>query len=254
MDELFREARLKIQRAVKHINDLNMILGQFSNRQTHEVIVEHDPNGGDDTLKVRASETLPDSFALTLGDALHNLRSSLDYVISEIEFATVKSRSKYTRFPVGQSRDDLKARINKGLEERIPKNVIDCIVESIQPYPDGNGDFIYSLNDLDIADKHRLLIAKMEYKFVDGIVLVDEQGKEFRVPQWQVVNDLIATHRIPGAKNTYVKKQGYAVFEVLFGQGLPFAGFVIVPALRKLTHAVLDTIKEIDHWFRMSQL
>ena len=107
MPEVFKEAKLKVQRAVKHINDLNVILGEFSKRQTHEVIIEHDPNGGDDLLKVRATETLSDPFSLTLGDALHNLRTSLDYAIAEIEFTKTGRRSDYTRFPVDQSKDAL---------------------------------------------------------------------------------------------------------------------------------------------------
>ncbi len=178
MNPLFHDAKLKIQRAVKHINDLNSILAEFSNRKTHEVVVDHDADGGDDVLHVVAGEMLPDSFSLTLGDALHNLRASLDYVIGEIEFSTTGARNKYTRFPVDETRDTLIDRIEGGLAKRIPKQVIDCIVEGIQPYKRGAGDFIFSLNEIDIEDKHRILIAKMEYKYVSGIVLVDEQGKE----------------------------------------------------------------------------
>jgi len=253
MSAVFREAKLKIQRAVKHINDLNVILGEFSKRQTREVLVEHDPNGGDDILKVRATETLPDSFSLTLGDALHNLRTSLDYVIAEIEFTFIGSRSDYTRFPVDQSMDALKARLEGGLAKRAPKQVIDCIVESVQPYTGGNGDFICSLNDLDIEDKHRLLIAKTEFKHVNGIVLIDDQGKETRIATWQIRNNLVASHLLKGLRQSKVKDHGIASFEVLFGDALPFAGYTIVPAMRKLTHAVAATVNEIEYWFLRSQ-
>jgi len=254
MPEVFKEAKLKIQRAVKHINDLNVILGEFSKRQTHEVIIEHDPNGGDDLLKVRATETLPDSFSLTLGDALHNLRTSLDYAIAEIEFTQTGRRSDYTRFPVDQSRDALIARLEGGLAKRAPKQVIDCIVETIQPYTGGNGDFICSLNDLDIEDKHRLLIAKTEFKYIEGITLIDDEGEETRIPTWQVRNDLVASHPIPGLRNSKVENHGQASFEVLFGDTLPFAGYTIVPAMRNLTHAIARTLNEIEYWFHMSQI
>lgn len=254
MPEIFREAKLKIQRAVKHINDLNAILSDFAERKTHEVVVEHDPNGGDDLLKVRATETLPDSFSLTLGDAFHNLRTSLDYIVAEIEFATVGSRSDYTRFPVDQSRDALKRRLEGGLAKRIPEQVINCIVESVQPYTGGNGQFLCSLNDLDIEDKHRFLITKTEFKYVDGIILVDDQGKEIPLDTWQVRDNLVASHIRDGLRNSHVKNHGRASFEVLFGDGLPFAGYTIVPAMRNLTKAVLATVGEIEYWFRMSQM
>ncbi len=254
MDPLFHGARLKIQRAVKHINDLNVILTEFSQRRTHEVIVEHDPNGGDDLLKVRAIEILPDSFSLTLGDALHNLRASLDYVIAEIEFTFNGTRSDYTRFPIDQSRDALIGRLDGGLAKRTPKQVIDCIVQTIQPYTGGNGDFICSLNNLDIEDKHRLLIAKTEFKYIDGILLVDDKGKEIRIGTWQLRNDLVAAHRPAGLRNSKVEDHGKASSEVLFGDGLPFAGLTIVPALRKLTKLVAATVDEIEYWFRMSHM
>jgi hypothetical protein len=74
MAELFAESQLKIERAMKHIDDLSSMLTAFAQGYAHEVFIEHDPNGGGDVLKVRQG-ILPTEFLLTLGDALHNLRS-----------------------------------------------------------------------------------------------------------------------------------------------------------------------------------
>jgi hypothetical protein len=98
---LFREAGLKIERVKKHITDLDLIERNFleSEEKSYEVFIEHDANGGDDLLKVKAVARLPDSYALTLGDAIHNLRTSLDYIMNDIEFVHTGKRSPYTKFP-----------------------------------------------------------------------------------------------------------------------------------------------------------
>ena len=42
MPELFRGARLKIERSKKHIDDLNAIQKEFIEGESHEAFIEHD--------------------------------------------------------------------------------------------------------------------------------------------------------------------------------------------------------------------
>jgi hypothetical protein len=255
MEEMFKEARLKIERANKHINDLNLILGEFTKRKTHEVIIEHDPHGGDDVLKVKAIQSLPADFVLTLGDAIHNLRTSLDYVMNDIEFITVGKRTTHTKFPAWcETRDALVAAVNGGLKEKAPKQVIDCIVEDIQPYKRGNGRFLFDLHDLDIEDKHRLLITKSEFSMVDGITIENDAGKELNIGTWLVVYGKVAAFPLNGWRNAKVKNQGLPSYSVRFGETLPFALDPVIPTMKQLSILVSGTIDEIEYWFRISQI
>jgi len=80
MAELFKGARLKIKRAEEHINNLSQMISAMTNRKNHVVLIDRDPETGDNFLKVGHIEFLPDTFPLILGDALHNLRAALDYM------------------------------------------------------------------------------------------------------------------------------------------------------------------------------
>ncbi|WP_058185270.1 hypothetical protein [Terracidiphilus gabretensis] len=253
MDILFKEARLKIERAKKHINDLNRLFGDFVNDNTYLVFIDHDPNGGDDLLKVKGTKNLTDSFVLVLGDALHNLRTALDYAINEIEFIIGNKRTKYTKFPIHDTKDGLVVAINGGLKKKVPEQVIDCIVDIIQPYKRGNGDAIWCLDELDIEDKHRLLIASTELRFVSGISIEDDKGL-YLVDDWLVVPGKIASHPIRGAKNPKVKDQGKATYRVLFGQESSFGTADIILTLHRLTLVVALALDELERAFRLSQI
>lgn len=214
MSELFHEARLKIERAKEHINYLNLIAGDFAETKSHEVFIEHDPEGGDDLLKVRAG-LIPDDFSLILGDAAHNLVAALDYTVNEIEFHTRGFRSKYTKFPMYETRDALKAAVNGGFKEKAPEQVIDCIVDVVQPYLGGDNAILYCLHTIEMEDKHRLLIPKLELKFVEGIVIENDAGVEIPIPIWLVVDQKIALQPIKGCRNAKVK--GVRDIEVAIG-------------------------------------
>jgi len=192
MTKPFKEARLKIERAKEHINHLNLIARNFAETKSHEAFIEHDPEGGDDLLKVRAG-LLPEDFALVLGDAAHNLITALDYAINEIEFEVRGFRSKYTKFPMYETRDALKGAVNGGFKEKAPEQVIDCIVDIVQPYLGGYNAILYCLYTIEMEDKHRLLIPKLEMKFVDGIILENDAGVEIPVSTWLIVDEKIAS-------------------------------------------------------------
>ncbi len=254
-EELFREARLKIKRAKEHVNDLNRLFAEFSRRKTHEVFVEYDPDAGCDFLKVRATETLGDDFVLILGDALHNLRTSLDFAMNEIEFRTIGERTPYTKFPASYtSRNSLINAVNGGLKEKAPKEVIDCIVDIVQPYKGGRGHAIWGLHEIDIEDKHRLLIANTELQFIRGICIEDDAGMEHAIGDWLVVPGKVASYPITGNRNVKVKDEGNVTYTVSFGHGMPFSGYGVIKVTRALVEEVESVLKEIEYWFRLSMV
>lgn len=255
MEDLFREARLKIERAKKHINHLNLIAGAFAETKSHEVFIEHDPEGGDDLLKVRAG-LLPEDFSLVLGDAAHNLAAALDYTINEIEFYTLGYRSKYTKFPMYDARDALIAAVNGGFKQKAPKQVIDCIVDVIQPYLGGDNAILYGLHVIEMEDKHRLLIPKLELKFVEGIVIEDDAGVEIPIPTWLVVDEKIAAQAIKGCRNAKVKDHGKPTVKIMLTnpviQGFGFSPLILTMQL--MAKRTEDAVNEIEYWFRMSRI
>ncbi len=254
MTELFAETRLKIKRAKEHINHLDLMAREFAETKSHEAFIEHDPGGGDDLLKVRAG-LLPEGFSLVIGDAAHNLIAALDYTINEIEFRVRGFRSKYTKFPMYDTRDALKAAVNGGFKEKAPEQVIDCIVDIIQPYLGGNNAILYCLHAIEMEDKHRLLIPKLELKFVDGIVIENDAGIEIPISTWLVVDKKIADQPIKGCRNAKVKNHGKADVKIMFTdvviKGLGVSP--LIPTMHLMAKRTEEAIAEIERWFILSR-
>ncbi len=62
MPDIFYESKLKVQRALQHIHDLNQINTRFIEGCPYEVFIEHDAHGADDLLKVKARIISPTRF------------------------------------------------------------------------------------------------------------------------------------------------------------------------------------------------
>jgi hypothetical protein len=99
---------------------------------------------------------LPVSLALLLGDVVHNLRSTLDHLAVALVSAAGGTPDKYVSFPVF---DSLKA-YNDLSRDRLKGVSQYCLqtIDNMQPYKQGFGHWAWQLHQLDIIDKHRLLL------------------------------------------------------------------------------------------------
>jgi hypothetical protein len=75
----FESSRLKIDRAKKHISEVEQIITALPDNAV--ATVEINPNGGNEVLKhdIRDRNKIINNIALVLGDAIHNLHSALDH-------------------------------------------------------------------------------------------------------------------------------------------------------------------------------
>ena len=249
MKPSFREAYLKIERANKHVHDLEGYVREFATSDHCTILIEHDPNGGDDTLKLESTQTIPEDFLLVLGDAIHNLRSALDYGMH----AASTVWDEHTKFPFrGETRDELIAAINGGLKQKAPKEVIDIIVDVIQPYKRGNGHALWCLHQLDIEDKHRLLIANTKLMFIQGVSCEDEAGQKFTIPDWLIVPNATPVRRLEGHRNIKITDKGKSALTIIFGDGMPLQGSAILPMLGQMTILVNHAVELMETAFAIA--
>src|SRR5688572_11387500 len=165
---IFHSAKLKIERANKHINDLNNLINSFVASDFYRFHVEVDSNTGDNLLKLEFTDFMPSEGVLILGDAVHNLHSALDLMICEIVLKSGKTPDNATKFPFHGKRQEVIGQINSGKIKAAGPIVRDLIVDMIKPYRGGN-DLLYGLHDLDILDKHRLLIVVIAVVSLTGV-------------------------------------------------------------------------------------
>jgi len=241
MTNLFHGARLKLERAKHHINDLKDRGERFARDNPHEITIKNDMETGDDFIYITPAQPLPTELLLILGDAIHNMRSALDHAWN----ATLFDREKFTRFPIRETEEALKNATN-GAKQNAPKEVIDFIENTVQPYDGGKGDAIWQLDCLDVVDKHKLLIAHIEYRTVTGVKAIDEAGCNFEIPEWLLVHGHIARYRCIGHKNVQVTDNGNVTIRVVFGKGMPFESAFVIPLLRNLLLFVSGTLDALE--------
>ena len=157
-DERLALIRIKIERAKEHIDDLKPVVDAFRFSLTQPDVIgsKSDPQTGELTFYIIDLPKAPATLSTISGDALHNLRSSLDHLAHQLVLVAGKKPTLRTSFPIFESATKYKAK-SPGKVEGMRKDAIDAI-DAIKPYKGGN-DTLWLLNKLNNIDKHRLLIA-----------------------------------------------------------------------------------------------
>lgn len=244
-------ARLKVERAKKHIAEMNEEISRFCDAHLHIPFIEHDPDGPGDLLKIGEHYEGLDSISMILGDVIHNLRCALDLAISDIERTKCGKNAKYTKFPVYESRNEFVAAIKGGLEQKVPWHIFNRLLVDIQPYRGGYGESLVHLHNLDIEDKHRGLLDTTYFGDISGIRIRLDDGREVELGNWRLVRDRVAAHCITGNRNVQITNEGNATFDIKFGEGLPFDGESIVPTCTQLSQFVSGIVEELARIMRV---
>jgi hypothetical protein len=139
-DSIFSGSRSKIRWAKEHLKNLHDRWRVFETG-TYLISVKQDAETGDDFLELDTSHIIPDDFLLITGDVIHNLMAALDYAMNDVEFAAINTRRRHTKFPVRNTKDELIATVNGGLKDKAREQVKNFIINDVQPYNGGNGNF-----------------------------------------------------------------------------------------------------------------
>ena len=97
--------------------------------------------------------------ALMIGDAIHNARSALDILLCDIARLRGKSTDN-VKFPITQTKEDLRKRLLKSPFPRLGTDVSDAIMKT-KPFRNGGNAVLRVLHEYDIIDKHELLLPSM---------------------------------------------------------------------------------------------
>jgi hypothetical protein len=243
----FTASRLKIERAKHHINDLHQRMLDFAT-DVHVLSIYHDAQQGCDVLQVRITKSLPLEFAAVIGDALHNLKSALDIAINSIIGDRLKSFDSYSRFPIRETREAVEAAVNGALIKKASKAVTSFIVDSVKPYRGGN-DAIWALHNLNILDKHRLLLPVMQLQAILDIGAEDDRGCKVPIGTWLITKWRTAYYPCFGMSNVKITNQGKAALTIFFDNGLPMEGQSVLPTLLQLAELVTGVIDGIEEVF-----
>lgn len=157
----------KLDRAEQHLQALAKAIEDFIATDPYAVDRRFDADGADHVYFFSKFTDPPDCIGLLVGDAVHNLRTSLDHIVfslaqkgADAEGVTMKSGAqRSTQFPVTSSTDHFEKQIGLHRLTHVAPEA-KAVIERLQPYrlsstPDRT--WISILNALDATDKHRTI-------------------------------------------------------------------------------------------------
>jgi hypothetical protein len=194
------ELSVKLQRAQEHIMTLLVEnTDQYFNEKPYEITIEPDDETGlAHTAYISFVEPLPPTFAIRIGEALYQLRSTLDHTVTML--SDVRPDSRATEFVITDDRESFdgigKPRLSKRLDA-IQAPGARSFIEAVQPFNERSGDpvdnALWVLHELFMADKHRRLLLTQaashgsrrvpiysgvrEIHFTSGALLPDDRNR-----------------------------------------------------------------------------
>jgi len=148
----------KLERAKKHIVDLEPEWRSFCASGGYSISFKDDVDKRERSYYLAVAQDIPPIISLIAGDAIQNLRSSLDHLAHHLVAIGTGQTGPFTRvyFPICESATEYKTespRKIKGMRQ----DAIDAI-DAIEPYRGGAGHTLWQLHRLNNIDKHRLLL------------------------------------------------------------------------------------------------
>lgn len=147
------EAKIKLERAKAHIGELDRNAKEFLASSPFSIEIEE--KNGDLVHRVRIQKTIPREWAAIVGDAVHNIRSALDYMTWQLILRNGSNPSKNTCFPIGLKKSGYGKQLRYSLSGA--SVMAKKYIRRLKPYPGGN-HILTQIHALDICDKHHLAL------------------------------------------------------------------------------------------------
>ena len=242
--------------AEHHLDLIKKSIGEFIDSDPCPIITEGYPERGIYNARLIYPKKLPfRMISLMIGDCVHNMRSSLDYIAWELAGYDITDTT--TMFPIFETAAEFK---EKGIR-RIKKLPSDAqtAIERLQPYNTRYGGdclALKAIHNLDIADKHKLLTVAIA--ITEEVVAKPSPSRVTGKIRWGmrvfedarlVHNAVIATYSI-SPPIPYVEVNFKVTPQVQFGKipGFPKHAFVL-PNLELMLNSVDTAIKRLTPFF-----
>lgn len=181
---------------------------------------EIDPVTNEASFKT-VTKALPEDLSAAIGDAVHNIRSALDLMASELVRAATGS-DKGVYFPFAPSRTALETQIKEKKFDRAGTDA-SVLLRRYAPYRGGNS-VLRAIHDLDIIDKHKSLLPDAMWSAnVIRITISEKDG--IKVPIASIHPNAISS------------------FRLVFATDGPLSGTEVVPMLREMLSLAAEILE-----------
>jgi hypothetical protein len=237
----FANAILKIERANKHIADIEQRLRTSSD--TYGPMMHIDMQTGEKFLDyILSDRKLRPDIALIVGDALHNLQCALDIAwCAAVRVLYPQANSRWLKFPIFKTRHQLESTLTESRKIPSSSPLFDLIVNRVKCYEGGDTDLL-ALHDLDIDDKHHLLIPMLTVTGVEGVEVEHEDGT---INRYEIMLVPPNSYRTTVPLESKIKNHGEVRFEVTFGEGTPLEGVEVIPTLKRFSRKTSRIVRAL---------
>ncbi|HIF9115501.1 TPA: hypothetical protein ACX6O9_000063 [Photobacterium damselae] len=168
-EAMVSSALLKIKRAEKHYSELANLL---ATRKAYRYFVETNFKTGMRATFSKKDQGVVDEAAVIIGDVVHNLRAAIDHIYWDCtsEFAKSDGERRNIQFPITSNKEAFDKSIRPGLPVRVSELFADALGE-LKPYRENGNNLLCAIHDLDVMDKHKLLIPTGNFTKITSAVL-----------------------------------------------------------------------------------
>lgn len=244
--------------AKKHVHNFEAAVDSFRESNPHSIRRSHDVQAGQYVYYVEAVPVVPDDLSFMLGDAIHNLRSTLDHLACALVIASGSEPNSKTAFPIFDTPEAF-SEMSRGKVPGLGKMALETL-DRVQPYKKGWGNWAWQLHKLDIIDKHRLLLTvstipvarsilpSEKTAYNNGKTIIGPTSLFFRqmvlADSAPVIETVKAGHelaRFPASEE--YEKVGFA-FDIAIDEAEVVKGMPTFLLLRKFSSEVLNVIND----------
>ena len=247
--EAWRGIWIKTERAKEHILDLQRRVDGFMRRRPYSIFIDRDPATGHHVIRAHVTEEPPIWWGAIAGDAVHNLRSALDLMISQLILANGALPDALSGFPIAGSAaeyEELRPLRLRGVAPEIAGRV-----DALRPYRGGN-DLLWRMQQLDTQDQQLALrpVGAAAKAYIDVISGLDFPNTPLTIspgyPNRVVFpvesgTELARVFRKHLPSQLEVKDQG--AFYIAFGEPQALAGAPLMPTLNTLVRVTENTLR-----------
>ena len=195
-------------------------------------------------IELHIEARTPPQLSLVLGDAIHNLRASLDLMVGDLIRRANGEPDKHARFPFEKSAQQFE-RYRKGQLSTLCPKVFDVLCDVVKPYDEGGDELLCALHALDIQDKHLAIVPSVEALRVDDLSAATDLGPVIEHCTFAAVGGSGRYRLYEGPPGLKITNAGHIALQVVFPSG-PLEGHQVIPSLERMAFAVRFAIEAME--------